>query len=466
MKKFIFIIIAVMMFSFISVKATDIANKSASANYLDPSALVIDGNNRFKTDKITILPTNSKFIIIAEKSFFGTAMTNEDFEFITNSDMSMREYCIVWENEYKPTLIYGIFETTGTDSIFITAESFNIQATTNIENARKALGIYKYEGSATDYIDNNYRGYVDYIDSTQYTKYDSTSQYYLISSAENPFSLDDIKKMLYIKDNLVTTFSSNMEVISDTYSSNKNKIGTYSITLEGSDSVGNKTTIILNVVVADTLGPSVTKKVEHIQVRLSDCNFSIFDTVFTSAFDVADDNSYTYELADDIAKENLYVIGTHTWSYSVKDIYDNTTVSSISVEIIDDISPEFYMDKFILNHPGYTLMSDEEIVQHIKNYLKAEGVVATSITILDNEYKDNLDKEGLYEVKYSYTSNNTLVIDSLSLNVYSGDDLNLEVIDANDAAKDYIYIAASSAVLLILIGIIIYKVKKQRKNMI
>src|SRR5690554_2261734 len=83
------------------------------------------------------------------------------------------------------------------------------------------------------------------------------SNTYNIEISKNMPTLDDIIYELDITDNYSLLNNNNIVVVSDQYTTGKDKVGTYKVKLEALDASGNKATFELNINVIDTIAPII-----------------------------------------------------------------------------------------------------------------------------------------------------------------------------------------------------------------
>lgn len=461
----LFILLCTICFQ-ISVSADTVVEvtPSVSANLINPDNIVSSGTCVTLNGKIAV-EAESEYVFVFGYSFMGNTRSawNNDFDVVfenDNGEISDILTC-VYTNTYMPTLSYAKFQTPRDASYVMLDGSFNITLSGNtLTDCKGAIELYKNTYASTQLFFDNYHGYIEYVANTNYCSYENNSDYYVISSISNPLSINQIVDLLLIKDNSkVTLGNSNVSVVEDDYTSSKTIVGVYDLSLSVKDAKANETLISLKVVVADTVDPLVTNNVNSLNINLSVVNHFSYKTIFESAFTVLESTDYTFELKNDEVLKDVYKAGQYTYNYIVTDDYGNYSECSVIVNIVDDLSPDVYLSKIILDQNGYEALSNEELAVYINNYLSSIGVSSTNVSIISNDYLDHLNSNGEYNVVFSYEKDGSLICDSLTLSVHEYNETPIS--NGNNSSNTYLYIGISIIGSISLAAVVIILIKKK-----
>lgn len=452
MKK-LFILLFFIFISFVStvsIKANTITTESASKNLMNPLELSNDNGYLDYNSLIKIKP-NSNYRLTLDIKGIVVPKSNPVEFYIATYDSHENELETILGRWFKVDLdVLGSALTTGDEAYYLGfVTNFNVEVT-DITKTDAMLCEF-YGGSKGDLF-QEYRGHIDYIDSSSYSLYDSTQTYYVVCNSTSPITIEQLKSLVLVKDihNLNTIDSLEIESEYDT----TNGPGEYQVTFKATDGV-NPVSMNVILLVVDTTCPTVTPKVPYVELGISTVNQVTLFQIFADAFNVSEEYSITVANTDVFKK--LCTPGTYSVKYNVYDDSDNLTETTLEVRIIDDMSPEFYLSKFILDSNGFDAMSDEDIKNHIASYLKSNGISYKDIRVLDNEYLDNVGIAGDYYVLYSYYNNDKLTYDKLVLNVH---EKVIEEVKESFPLELIVSISVTSVVLIIALVIVIRRRKK------
>ncbi|MFA6662562.1 MAG: immunoglobulin-like domain-containing protein, partial [Bacilli bacterium] len=138
-----------------------------------------------------------------------------------------------------------------------------------------------------------------------------------ITNVNNPISESDIKAGLYAYDNIDGDISLSFVLVSDGYTANKNKLGTYDIIYKVSDSAGNESQVIVKVHVVDATKPVISGKsiytIDYNQTQSLTTvlnNLTVTDNYQSGIIPVLFEDNYTV---------NKAVKGSYTVKYKATD---------------------------------------------------------------------------------------------------------------------------------------------------
>jgi hypothetical protein len=208
-------------------------------------------------------------------------------------------------------------------------------------------------------------------------------------------TLADIINNMSITDNVETLTSSDIEVVSDLFTPNKDSVGEFPVVLSVSDSSGNKIEQSVNVIIKDTVAPTITgpdvlytylndvpKTLEQIKSLYT--SYDRFDGDITSGI-VVDLNGYTGNM---IVVYEIYIKST--------DIAGNRTIRTVHLHIIDDVAPVFSSVEPVITNEALASMTQDDLVAWFQTELLNQGLSASSVNILLNEYEHGRDLKEAY----------------------------------------------------------------------
>jgi hypothetical protein len=229
-----------------------------------------------------------------------------------------------------------------------------------------------------------------------------------ITNVDNPVSEATIKSGLSAYDNADGYLpSSSFVKTSDNYTGNQNTIGNYVISYSVSDSSGNTSTVNVNVAVVDVTKPTIsgtsTYTVLYNETQSLDTvknNLSVSDNYDTGLNPVLITDNYT---------ANKNQVGNWTVSYQATDTSGNqSNLFNVTINVIDNIAP------VISGTNNYTRVYNNLLeLTEIKSKLSAndgyDGNITADITLVSNNYTNNYNVKGEYEIVYSVkdSSNNS-----------------------------------------------------------
>lgn len=225
----------------------------------------------------------------------------------------------------------------------------------------------------------------------------------MTSNVDSPVTINDIKSLLKVVDEVDGDITDKIVVEKDEYSENSNVIGTYPIIFSATDNSGNKASITIYVQVVDITSP-IIEGPETIETFISDPLKNEEILALYTASDNYDGNLTTqitfaknnYESADKTRLGNYEII------LSVKDSSRNVQYKKVQVTINDDIKPlisgpvEYVKD---YNSP----LTIADIMSRLLVHDNIDGDLSSRLTIEEDNYSGNESKIGKYNVIFSVT---------------------------------------------------------------
>ena len=94
--------------------------------------------------------------------------------------------------------------------------------------------------------------------------------------------------------------------------------------------------------------------------------------------------------------------GRYKVHFSVKDTQQNETIFIVYVHVIDNRGPSFEQSELILLKTTADQMSEDDIVDWLRDQLNLSGYHVQNLQILYNEYASNQNEKGSYYVYFTY----------------------------------------------------------------
>lgn len=264
------------------------------------------------------------------------------------------------------------------------------------------LGEYLIRYEVPDRVFNTsiYDIYVKLVDVTA-PVIEGTNNHTIELGVDN-LNAEDIKALLSVSDNYDVQLSNNdLVLIEDTFSDSQSQVGTYKVVYELSDSSLNKATYQVNIEVVDTTKPVIDGPLEVF--RYTTDPFITLEEIKTyfSANDIVDG-----DVSSALVFEGEYpnIPGRYPLTISVHDSSNNTQSTTIYVNVVDGIPPEFTTSELIISFDALSSMDDEAIKAWLSDKLM---VNAEAIEILLNESKYTEASKSSY-VYYTFEKDNRL----------------------------------------------------------
>lgn len=217
------------------------------------------------------------------------------------------------------------------------------------------------------------------------------------------YNISAFKSTLVASDNHSSLINSDIVVKSDSYTSNKTSLGTYTIVFEVADASGNIGTFTKQVEVVDDIAPmfsgptTITKPTGSI-LTVADIKAEL------SASDVKDGNRTSYiSVQTDNYTGHGDRVGSYTVVFEVADTKGNIATHTVTVNVTDDIPPVWYVKDgaSIVLASGMSLNRTQII-----SLLEATGQISVSstseITFFQDEYSGNEETAGVYMMGFNF----------------------------------------------------------------
>jgi hypothetical protein len=247
-------------------------------------------------------------------------------------------------------------------------------------------------------------------------------------------------------------------IILDTYSTNKQIIGNYTVTVRATDSLGNSTDKSFTFNVIDNISPNIIGPDTFIKPLTSTLTVNDIKKLY-SANDYIDGNvnSRIEIIADGYSGmghiENIYEI-----VFRVTDLSGNFATKNVMITVNSDIpSVNYVADGLYVNvNTGFILS-----IEDVKDILVSSGKLImysdTNYNVLINEYIGNESNPGSYSIsiRFSQTSG---ITETHSIIVLVNDPSSLPDGSFNPPAGDFPWVPII-IVSVVVIGLFLYKRK-------
>ncbi|MFA5693129.1 MAG: hypothetical protein WC907_05875 [Acholeplasmataceae bacterium] len=280
-----------------------------------------------------------------------------------------------------------------------------------------------------------------------------------ISYADDPFDFNHQLNNLEVVDNVTSRENLNISIIENTYLGNEDKLGTYYITYEAIDEAGNGTTTTQEIKVIDTIPPVVIGELEYTT------NYKTWlrpENLIESLeiYDDVDGNDVEIIRGIDEYSPSFDKLGTYNMYYKAVDKSGNETEIHFIIHVVDDIPPKFYINLSQLTTDNITFIDEASLLSFFENQI---NFIYDDIEIISNDYLNNEDKIGVYQVtlKTTYNNKETYLKGIIRVDEY----IEIPIKNANKPFyKDYKFLIGISMGSLLLIGSIIFFIKKKKSH--
>lgn len=253
-----------------------------------------------------------------------------------------------------------------------------------------------------------------------------------VSNVDNPSSVDFIKSQLRVYDDVDREIpNSRIYVISDNYTANKKRVGSYEIVFGVKDNFGNEARLTLTVKVLDLKKPILELEVKKYKVGLTE---TIDLNAIKKKIKVTDnyDKILTVYIKTDYYTENKTNIGKYNVVFAAKDTSNNEAELVIEIQVRDTVKPTIsgnliykvsYRDKLDLNvikskfaiSDNYDKnLTTDDITIKLDNYTLNQTIPSKTPYLITFSLKDSSDNETLATVQ-------VFVVDDLAPQIITND---------------------------------------------
>lgn len=246
--------------------------------------------------------------------------------------------------------------------------------------------------------------------------------------------VEALKNSIQKSDNVDSASSIALTVLSNTYTTNKAKPGVYKIQFQAQDSSGNKTVKDYTVTVVDDVKPVASYNAVIMKPSTSDLTVNDITSEIT-ATDVIDGNvTSSLQIVDDGYTGNGNKVGEYVIRFSVKDLSNNVLEFDVTVKVLDNIPPVFYVV------PGYFIRVEDVVNLTLEDFveiLTRTGQIqmsgTTTYTTLLNEYEGNEMVPGTYAMSLKFRSTTGVEeVKSFAVEVIETEKTDGEIVEESD----------------------------------
>lgn len=261
--------------------------------------------------------------------------------------------------------------------------------------------------------------------------------------------------------------------------SNALVFGKYALTLEVSDSFGNKATKAFTLNVVDNVAPVISKKSgqigDKIKIAYSSINKNTINTIlnYYSANDAIDGACDVYLKDGKIPSE---MAGDFTLKIAAKDKSGNEAVYTVNCEIVADLPPVFILSDKLVNATVSNPLDLTDLQNIVQKAILRKSVRGLQVNAAG--YLATPDKEGSYPVSYTYYDDNneaqsgafTLAVTDDTKPVETKSNWFVESFKSvfkdtkNASATQWVVVIGTFVITLGLVGLIAYIVKKFKED--
>lgn len=235
------------------------------------------------------------------------------------------------------------------------------------------------------------------------------------TNVDSPMSLEYILSQVKFVDEVDGDITP--VVVQDNYSSNKNRVGKWTIQVKATDKAGNTGTGTIEVRVQDKTAPIISGKTTY----TSNMSSPITREYIESQLSVSDnvDSNVSLTLVSDgfTGKEN--VSGNKTIVYRATDSAGNTSKDyTITINCVDDIKPT------ITGESNYTTSYKVALdINNIKSALTLKDNLTTNLSLeeVSNNYRGNESIPGTYHIVYRTTDGVGNISDPFTITIVVDD---------------------------------------------
>lgn len=235
----------------------------------------------------------------------------------------------------------------------------------------------------------------------------------LNSYMSNPLTIEQIMETLTISDNYDTNLKT-LQLVQDTYSSNKQKEGDFTISFSATDNSNNKSdTYLLTIKTIDDIPPTIQGSASYTIDIKNQLDISTINNQLTIKDNI--DTNPTLEIISNTYTSNYFKVGVYQISFIAKDKNNNET-SPFIVNIItkDNDKPLFYISQKFIGVDSSNEIKIEDLINIITEINNININEIEDIQILENTYNNNYSIDGTYSIKLECkkSDNSKIILES------------------------------------------------------
>jgi len=283
----------------------------------------------------------------------------------------------------------------------------------------------------------------------------------------NTHTVAEIIAMLSASDNYDGDISSQIEMVSDNYSTNASVVGQYSMQFKVADSSGNESFHDLLVHVVDQEAPLIVGD----DTLYIGYNNYYSESSMLSALSVSDnyDADVTIVIESNAYKNNHDTLGQYSVIFSATDSSGNISEKTLTVHVVDEIGPMVYLNLQVIQVYSDSVMTLPDFAQLLTKTKELDEEKDYLITVKYDSYSAHANTPGTYHLRLQFEDEygqitdkefQINVIDQAIDGVVFGKD-NTDISFIYKHQKIFVYGGLSSA--FILTNIIWYMVLRKKR---
>ena len=241
-----------------------------------------------------------------------------------------------------------------------------------------------------------------------------------VTNVDNPMSETEILTYINAWDETDGDITHLIAKQSDSYTPNKNTVGTWQIVYTVQDSAGNIATLTVHVLVRDVTAPTWNIDAKsHVEVS------------YTQTFDIdayklqlgASDNydasgSLVITVQSNTYTANKTTVGDYFVVYKIKDTSGNETLANVQVSVIDTVAPVF-SGPTTLGKANTSVLLLSDIKAQLTANDAVNGNLTSSIIVISDNYTGNGHIVGSYAIQFSVSDGaGNIAYHTITVNVY------------------------------------------------
>ncbi len=246
------------------------------------------------------------------------------------------------------------------------------------------------------------------------------------------FDIEAYKAQLGATDNYDSSGALTITIDSNTYTTNKTVPGTYQVVYKLQDTSTNSSLATVNVTVIDDVKPTFSGASTITKPLSTAMTITQIKSQITANDAIDGSLTASIQVVSDGFTGNGNKVGDYDVQFSVTDNSGNTAYHTITVQVIDDIPPVFYIrDGYFVAVDSLVSLTQQDFIDILQatGQINVDGSGNIEIYELLNEYAGNETTPGIYALSFKTVSQ------SGDENIYN---MAVEVMETTDQPVDVI----------------------------
>ncbi len=232
--------------------------------------------------------------------------------------------------------------------------------------------------------------------------------------------LTEIMMQYIVSDNVDQLTYENIEIVRDEYSSSST-IGAFVVEMKISDSSGNETSNQVTINVLDQVPPKI-KGPDAMMVYTTDDPLDSLEILSAySAYDDVD-GSVSVTVTSDNYHQDVNE-GVYEMVLKSTDAHQNEALKTIYIHVIENRGPSFEVETPIIETSTTKMMTQNDVLRYMQNYLYKQNSNIENIDIVYNEYENHESEAGSYYIYFNYDLNGETYTSRVNVEVVDNFDL-------------------------------------------